>query len=114
VRWHEPDDARVSSPDVGVKFPGPTRPKEPPQRWVGWSAFRGAADITLRAGQPRQPQRGQSGLRASPDLGYDDYQMRTELNVHSASQRPPFISPDWPLLIRYAATYPRTDTHDAV
>jgi hypothetical protein len=88
--------------------------EEPPQRWVGWSAFRGAADITLRAGQPRQPQRGQSGLQASPDLGYDDYQMSTELNVHSASQRPPFISPDWPLLIRYAATYPRTDTHDAV
>ena|SRR6202011_3739339 len=94
--------------------PSSTLPEEPPQRWVGWSAFRGAADITLRAGQPRQPQRGQSGLRASPDLGYDDYQMRTELNVHSASQRPPFISPDWPLLIRYAATYPRTDTHDAV
>jgi hypothetical protein len=31
-----------------------------------------------------------------------------------AAGGPPFISPDWPLLIRYAATYPRTDTHDAV
>jgi hypothetical protein len=100
--------------DLQPPRPSSTLPEEPPQRWVGWSAFRGAADITLRAGQPRQPQRGQSGLRASPDLGYDDYQMSTELNVHSASQRPPFISPDWPLLIRYAATYPRTDTHDAV
>src|SRR5439155_624316 len=27
ARWHEPDDARVSSPvlRLGVKFPGPTR-----------------------------------------------------------------------------------------
>ena len=28
LRWHEPDDARVSRPDrerLGVKFPGPTR-----------------------------------------------------------------------------------------
>ena len=55
ARWHEPDDARVSSPiceRLGVKFPGPTRPNTKCDQRKDEVRSLGRSGRTSRAAEP--------------------------------------------------------------